>query len=338
MKAPDFWFQPPGVAAHLLAPFGWAYDLGGRLRRLRAVPLTPAAPVFCIGNLVAGGAGKTPVALAVTDWLNRRGLVSHLLTRGYGGRLRGPVRVLPGHHDATQVGDEALLLAEAAPTWVARDRAAGALAACAAGAGAVVLDDGFQNPALHYRLALLVVDGAVGFGNGRVIPAGPLRELVARGLSRASALVILGDDRAGIAAMIATRAALTGLTLPLIQARLIPDPVVAAALRGQRLFAFAGIGRPAKFFETCRDLGADLIGTAAFPDHHRYRPEELAALLAHARALDARPVTTAKDAVRLPAAVRNQCQILPVTVAWQDPGQVNDLLTAAVEHGIPRHV
>jgi tetraacyldisaccharide 4'-kinase len=230
--------------------------------------------------------------------------------------------VVPSHHDAALVGDEALLLAEAAPTWVARDRAAGALAARGAGADALVLDDGFQNPTLRHHLALVVVDGAVGFGNGRVIPAGPLREPVARGLNRASALVILGEDRTGLAA--------AGLGLPLIHARLVADPAVAARFRGRRLLAFAGIGRPAKFFETCRELGADLVATVSFPDHHRFRPEEIAELLVRARALGALPVTTTKDAVRLPAAMRSEIRVLPVRVSWQDPQRLTDLLATAL--------
>ncbi len=328
LKAPDFWSQPPGLAAWALAPLGWLYDGAGRLRRWRTMPLDPGPPVICVGNLVAGGAGKTPVALAVAGWLRERAVAVHLLSRGYGGCLTGPVRVALGDHEAVQVGDEPLLLAAAGPTWVARDRAAGAMAARAAGAKALVLDDGFQNPALRYRLALLVVDGTAGFGNGRVIPAGPLREPVWRGLRRASALVILGQDRAGIAAEVAGWTASTGLSLPMLQAALVPDPAVVERLRGRRLLAFAGIGRPDKFFETCRALGGVLVETLAFPDHHPYRSDEIAALLDRARAHGAEPVTTAKDAARLPAALRAQIQVVPVTVAWQEPDRFAALLEA----------
>lgn len=330
MKAPGFWYRAPGREAAVLTPLGWLYDLGGRLRRLRTLPLDPGPPVICVGNLVAGGAGKTPVALALATLLLDRGITPHLLTRGYGGRLKGPVRVAPGRHDADDVGDEPLLLAEAAPTWVARDRAAGALAAAAAGAQAIVLDDGFQNPALGYRLALVVVDGSVGFGNGRMIPAGPLREPVARGLGRASALVMVGCDRTELETELVRRTAVTGHALPLFQARLTPDPGVAASLRGQRLLAFAGIGRPEKFFETCRALDAELVGTAPFPDHHRYRPADVATLLARARALNAVPVTTAKDGVRLPDAIRREVRVLPVTLTWRDPEAMAKLLQTAI--------
>ncbi len=174
MRAPEFW-QSDGALARLLAPLGAAYGLAGRLRRARARPAACGVPVVCIGNLVAGGAGKTPVALAVAGRLQDQGRAVQLLTRGYGGRARGPLRVEPGRQGAAEVGDEALLLAARAPTWVARDRAAGAAAAVAAGAEVLVMDDGFQNPALAKDLSLLVVDGASGFGNGRVMPAGPAR-------------------------------------------------------------------------------------------------------------------------------------------------------------------
>ena len=185
--APLFWEKPPGLLADLLLPIGTAWDIAGRLRRALSHSYRAPVPVLCVGNLVAGGAGKTPVALALSDWLRERGVAVHVVTRGYGGRLRGPLRVDPTRHDALAVGDEALLLALHAPCWVASDRAAGVRAAVAAGARAILLDDGFQNPAVAKTLGLIVVDAAYGFGNGRVIPAGPLRENLRGGLARADA-------------------------------------------------------------------------------------------------------------------------------------------------------
>src|SRR6266481_1404131 len=192
--APAFWAEPPGVLANLLLPIGAAWDSVGRLREVLSRPYCPPVPVVCIGNLVVGGAGKTPVALAMTSHFAARGLPVHVVTRGYGGRLGGPVRVDPARHDAAAVGDEALLLAAWAPCWVAHDRADGVRAAVATGAQMVVLDDGFQNPGIAKTLSILVVEAAYGFGNGRVIPAGPLRENLTRGLSRADAIVLLGAD------------------------------------------------------------------------------------------------------------------------------------------------
>ncbi|CAO3416944.1 tetraacyldisaccharide 4'-kinase [Azospirillum doebereinerae] len=317
MRTPAFWYRPPGVAATALAPLGALYGLAGRRRMAATVPHRAGAPVVCVGNLVAGGAGKTPVGLAVAAALRARGVAVHALTRGHGGRERGPLRVDPARHGAADVGDEALLLAADFPCWVARDRAAGADAAVAAGAEVLVMDDGFQNPGLFKDLSLVVVDGAVGFGNGRLIPAGPLRERIADGIKRADALVILGEDRTGVAAL--------AHGLPVLRGRLEPS-AASADLRGRRVLAFAGIGRPEKFFATLESLGAELAARVPFADHHPYRPAEVAALLDRAAALGALPVTTAKDAVRLPGDLRLRVRVLPVAVAWEDPGALSRLL------------
>src|SRR5947209_10030666 len=193
MRAPEFWHEPPGLAANLLAPVGAAWDLAARLRRAVARPYRAPVPVLCVGNLVAGGSGKTPIVLSLAGMLREAGIAVHIVTRGYGGDLAGPVRVDPDRHDAIAVGDEALLLAASAPCWVARDRAAGSAAAAEAGAAIILLDDGFQNPSVAKDLSLVVVDSEYGFGNGRVMPAGPLREPVAPGLARTDAILLIGD-------------------------------------------------------------------------------------------------------------------------------------------------
>ena len=252
--APAFWDRPPGLLADLLSPIGAACDAAGHLRRVISRSYRAPVPVVCVGNLVAGGAGKTPVALALADWLLARAVPLHVVTRGYGGRLRGPARVDPDRHDAVAVGDEALLLAARAPCWVARDRAAGVRAAVAAGAGAILLDDGFQNPTVAKTLGLIVVDAGYGFGNGRVIPAGPLRESLRRGLARADALVLIAAE--GEASR--TGALRLDCRAPVLNAVLVP--LNGERLAGQRLLAFAGIGRPEKFFATLRALGAVLVG------------------------------------------------------------------------------
>ena len=335
MKAPAFWYRPAGLTAALLEPFGRLFDLAGRMRRARTAPLLVGAPVICVGNLVAGGAGKTPLALAIAETLSGWGLAPQFISRGYKGKLAGPVRVTPHLHDSLDVGDEALLLAERAPTWVARDRAAGALAAMADGARSLVLDDGFQNPALAYRLSLLVVDGATGFGNRRVIPAGPLRESIGRGLARASALVIMGEDETAIEEEAIEFAAGTGVHLPVFHAHLVPDPTVAESLRGQRLVAFAGIGRPAKFFETLERLGAHVVERRAFADHHPYGANEIHRLIETAHRHHAHLITTAKDFVRLPEALRPKIRVLPVTLSWRGGGAFTRLLAAAVGYHDP---
>ena len=332
--APAFWGQPPGFLADLLSPAGVACDVAGHLRRVISRTYRAPVPVVCVGNLVAGGAGKTPVALALSAWLLEHDVPVHVVTRGYRGQLRGPVRVDPNRHDALAVGDEALLLAARAPCWVARDRAAGVRAAVAAGAGAILLDDGFQNPAVAKSLGLIAVDVGYGFGNGRVIPAGPLRENLRRGLARADAVVLIATEgeasNAGALSL--------GCCVPVLSAVLAP--LGGERLAGSRLLAFAGIGRPEKFFATLRALGAVLVGTRAFPDHHSYHAKEIESLLAGAEHAGARLVTTAKDIVRVPPAMRGGIEVLEVEIRWPDPIALGSLLSPVVRsvHGDGREL
>ena len=317
MRAPDFWHGPPdrpGWRARLLAPLGALYGMA-TARRMRRPGLRLACPVICVGNLGAGGAGKTPTALALVERMAARGVAVHVVSRGHGGRLEGPVRVDPSRHAAADVGDEPLLLAAFAPTWVARDRAAGALAAEAAGAGAIVLDDGFQNPSLAKDLSILVVDAERSFGNGRCIPAGPLREPVAAGLARADLLLSIGGAAAQAAFLRDPRT--LGFAGPHLTGRL---EVLATGMSwaGERVFAFAGIAHPEKFFATLRGLGADLAGTVALDDHQPLSEMLVQRMAAEARALGAQLVTTEKDAVRLPDGVRAEVLTLPVRLALDD--------------------
>jgi tetraacyldisaccharide 4'-kinase len=277
--------------------------------------------VICVGNLVAGGAGKTPVALALARRLLARGRAPHFLTRGYGGRLAGPVRVDPAAHTARAVGDEALLLAAMAPAWVAHDRPAGARAAAAAGAQTIVMDDGHQNPSLGKDLAILVIDGGYGFGNRRVIPAGPLREPIGEGLARADAVVVVGVDECGIAREIGGR-------VPLLRARIAPTPG-QDELADRDVVAFAGIGRPEKFFATLADLRCRIVAAHAYADHHAYAPDEIMRLADEAGAKRATLVTTAKDAVRLPPEARAMVRVLDVEIEWEDEAAVDALLDRA---------
>lgn len=319
MRTPEFWYRARGgVAGALLAPLGRLYGLGVPIRFALARPWRAGVPVICIGNLVAGGAGKTPVALAVGALLTAMGIAHHFLTRGHGGSLSGPVRVDAAEHDFTQVGDEALLLAAQAPTWVAADRPAGARAASAAGAQMIVMDDGFQNPSLVKDLSLLVIDGQSGFGNGRLIPAGPLRESVSRGLGRAHGVVLMGADATGLGARLPT----------VLNARLVPG-AEAEDLKGRRVLAFAGMGRPGKFFQTLSDIGCEVVEAHAFSDHFAYDARTLDRLADRGRKLDAALVTTAKDAQRLGG--RAEVRVLNVSVEWGDAraleGMLGNLLT-----------
>jgi tetraacyldisaccharide 4'-kinase len=318
--APAFWGEKPGLAADLLAPLAVAWDAVARLRHAVAQPYRAAVPVLCVGNLVAGGAGKTPVVLSLCAELARCGVVPHVVTRGYGGHLAGPVRVDPMCHDSVAVGDEALLLAARAACWVARRRAAGLRAAATAGARIILLDDGFQNPSIAKTVSLVVVDAEYGFGNGRVMPAGPLRERLCDGLSRADAIVLVGGDTETGRAVCSA----IGGRVPIIPARIVP--LAGERFRGERLLAFAGIAQPGKFFASLAALGAELTGTRGFPDHHRFRPGEIAALREEAERAGARLVTTAKDIVRLPVGLRTRIEVLDIEIGWPEPDLLDRLL------------
>ncbi len=303
--APEFWTKA-GLTSDLLLPASWVYAaLGGARRRIHHA-WQARVPVLCVGNLVAGGAGKTPVTLSLARFLAEAGASPHILSRGYGGSLAGPVRVDPARHSAAEVGDEPLLLAQAAPTWIGRDRVASAKEAIAAGAQLLLLDDGFQNPSLHQDIALVVIDGAYGIGNGRVIPAGPLREPAAVGLARATAVVLMGENDAGVT--------LAGHTV--LKARLAP--CAAEDFAGKKVVAFAGIGQPRKLTATLEEVGATVVAAHAFPDHHPYRETELARLANEAGAAGADLATTEKDFVRLPAPWRQHIRTLKVEVVWEN--------------------
>ncbi len=317
MRAPRFW-QGDGPLARLLEPFGLLYGAATAWRLARRRPWRAPVPVVCIGNLVAGGVGKTPVALAVARHLCRRAWQPVFLTRGHGGTARGPLRVIPGRDGADRVGDEALLLAAQAPTIVARRRADGARLAVTVGADVIVMDDGHQNPAVHKDVTLIVVEGRYGFGNGRLLPAGPLREPVARGLGRASALVMIGVGHHGLIYCLPP-------DLPVLHARLVPGPE-SALLSGQQVVAFAGIGRPEKFFTMLEDLGAHLVACHPFADHMPYAAVDIEPILEEAFRLQAIPVTTAKDAVRLPPDQRQQVTVLTVTLVWHDEAALETVL------------
>jgi tetraacyldisaccharide 4'-kinase len=287
MRAPAFWSGPSALSA-LLMPLGAVYAAAGKLRRFAVRPQEAPVPVICVGNLVAGGAGKTPVAQAIAHHMIAQGVEVHFLSRGYGGKLKGPVRVLPGIHEAADVGDEPLLLAGTAPCWVAADRVAGAQAAAADGAQIIIMDDGHQNPSLAKSASIVVVDGETGFGNGRIIPAGPLREPVAEGLARADAVVILGEDRAGVAQSLPQG-------MPLLRGYLAPTEE-SRALDGETVLAFAGIGRPEKFFDTVRAMGCKLVEQRGFPDHHPYSYGQAKEIIDAAWAMGALPVSGSRVA------------------------------------------
>ncbi len=322
---PAFWRHGGGgLLPDLLAPIA-AVTARITAWRLRGRAWQAPIPVLCVGNVTVGGAGKTTVALDLVQRLVARGIAVHVLLRGYGGRARGLHFVRPSD-SAALVGDEALLFAPLAPTWVCADRRLSAEAALSAGAKLLVMDDGLQNPGLHKDLSLLVIDGGTGFGNGRVLPAGPLREPVAAAAARCQAAVLIGNDATGAADLLPA-------SLPVLHAHLVPG-AEAEALRGQRVLAFTGIAVPDKFFASLAAVGAEIVGRRPFPDHHLYTPAERSALLAEAEASAAIPVTTAKDAVRLPEAMRTRVRVLRIALAWQDEAALQALLAGGSAGGV----
>lgn len=318
MRPPAFWWRPPGFEAALLRPVAALYGAVAQRRLLREGERA-AVPVVCIGDPTVGGAGKTPTAIKVAELLAAAGERPVFLTRGYGGRLDGPIAVDAQRHDAEGVGDEPLLLARKFPTIVAHDRIAGARAAQAQGASVIVMDDGFQNPSLAKDCSVLVVDGARGIGNGAVVPAGPLRAPLAAQFGRAHALVVIGAGKAG--ARVREAATQGGITV--FGAQLEPDAAAIAALRDKRVLAFAGIGHPEKFFDTLGAVGIDTPMRRGFADHHAYTQTEAARLLREAAAQGLVLATTEKDQARLGGAgataeLKRRAIAVPVTLRLDD--------------------
>jgi tetraacyldisaccharide 4'-kinase len=312
MRAPQFWSER-GLPAQALRPFSLITRLA-TARRVRKPGVALGIKTICVGNAGVGGAGKTMVVL---DILSRLPGHPYALTRGYGGQLAGPVLVDRGLHEPTDVGDEAMLLAARAPTVVARDRAAGARLALAEGASAIVMDDGLQNPSVQKTISLLVIDGGYGFGNNLLLPAGPLREPVAAAATRCQAAVLIGADETGALDLLPP-------TLPVHRAEL--QPQCAESLARRPVIAFAGIGRPEKFFRSVLALGAELVDTHAFPDHHVYSARDITSLLGQTSSTGAKLVTTAKDFVKLPPALRTACLVVQAHLAWEDETAWNNLL------------
>lgn len=322
MREPAFWYRPRSLQSYALWPLGALYGAITAWRMQRD-GVDAGIPVICVGNYHVGGAGKTPTVLALTRLLRELGETPVVLSRGYGGRLAGPVMVDRERHTASDIGDEPLMMARDVPVAVARDRLDGIALAKSQGATVILMDDGFQNPALLKDASLIVIDSARGLGNGKVFPAGPLRAPLAAQLARTDALVLIGDGHAAddVAAEIARR------NKPELRARLKPDAASLAQLSGKRVFAFAGIGDPERFFRTLRASGIDVARTRAFADHHMFSDDEIAALAADAEREQLTLVTTEKDLTRLRG--RSVPDIVPfaVQLAFDEPAQLERLIS-----------
>jgi tetraacyldisaccharide 4'-kinase len=331
MTAPGFWWQRDStMSAIALWPASKIWGAASSWRMGRPPRLRPPVPVVCVGNFVVGGAGKTPTVLALARIARGRGLKPGILATGYGGRATWPVVVDPAIHRADQVGDEALLLAAAAPTVIARDRVSGARTLVEQGINIIIMDDGFQNPALTKDLSLIAVDAAIGIGNGLSMPAGPLRAPLGPQLRRADVLVVIGEGEAAEPLIRAAARAGRGV----VRARL--RPVRVREWRKQPILAFAGIGRPEKFFATLAEIRAPVERTVSFPDHHRFTQAEAAELIAQADSKNLRLVTTEKDLVRLSETegalgqLRQRAEAMAVTLEFENPTAIGEMLTESV--------
>ncbi|MCA1383363.1 tetraacyldisaccharide 4'-kinase [Bradyrhizobium sp. BRP23] len=324
MREPAFWYRPRSLQSYALWPLGALYGAITARRMLRQ-GVDAGIPVICVGNYHVGGAGKTPTVLALTKLLRELGETPVVLSRGYGGRLKGPVMVDRERHDASDVGDEPMMMARDVPVVVARDRLDGVALAKSQGATVILMDDGFQNPRLFKDASLIVIDGERGLGNGEVFPAGPLRAPLAAQLARTDALVLIGDGNAAndVAAEIAKR------NKPELRARLKPDAASLAQLLGKRVFAFAGIGDPERFFRTLRASGIDVVRTRAFADHHMFSDGEIAALAAEAQREQLTLVTTEKDLARLRGSAGVPDGIVPfaVQLEFDDLAKLRQLIS-----------
>jgi tetraacyldisaccharide 4'-kinase len=329
MRDPAFWWRDAGLAASLLAPLGTAY--GEIAARRMAKPGTHAGlPVICVGNFTLGGAGKTPTAMMLVKLLREAGETPFCLTRGYGGKVTRPRLVNAETDAASEVGDEALMLARVAPTVVGRNRVVGAALAKSRGASVVVMDDGLQNASLAKTLTIAVIDGRRGIGNACVFPAGPLRAPLAAQLKRCDALLVIGED------LRAHDVVAQAGTLPVLRGQLTPDPAAVTALRGRKVLAFAGIGDPEKFFATVQQAGIDIAARRSFADHYRYSAEDAAELVMAAEHDGLTLLTTEKDRARMtgdPAltALAVEAQVLPVSLEVDELGVLRALLAGALK-------
>lgn len=333
LEPPSWWYgRKRSWASVALLPVAGAYGLAVETRFRLTEPYVSRLPVICVGNFTMGGAGKTPTAIAIAGILRELGRSPGFLTRGYGGAEAGPRLVDVEEATVEKAGDEALLLAGHGPTVVSRKRPLGAQLLETLGCDCIVMDDGFQNPSLRKDFSVVVIDGGVGLGNGRIFPAGPLRGALTRQLERASVVLVVGgsaQQRTALAVRIAG--------LPALKATLAPSNH-GIGLAGRRVVAFCGIGRPAKFFQTLREMGADVVETVSFPDHHDFTEKDAARLLALAKKSGAGLVTTEKDILRLKGksgvlgTLRERTVPLPVKLVFDgdDGGRLAELLLTAV--------
>lgn len=312
MKTPRYW-QSRNLISWILTPIGCIYGAATSLRLKLKKTFKADVPVICIGNLTAGGVGKTPVSMAVAQILIKNGKKPFFISRGYGGRLSGVV-VDSQKHTAAEVGDEPLILSSVAPCVVCHDRAQAARIAIQNGADVLVMDDGFQNPSLYKDISLLVFNGQFGILNGKTIPAGPLRENLDKGLKRADAAVFIGDDQTDL---------LKKLNLPVLRAVIKEEK---PKHKNTSVVAFAGIGYPQKFYDSLEKCGLHVANAYDFPDHHFYKKDELKVIMKKARKKGLPIYTTQKDFVKILPEMQNNFHVLKIRAEFEDEAFLIKLL------------
>lgn len=317
---PIFWKRKTPLSAIML-PASLLYSFAGLLRKMITSKYYAKVPVICVGNVTVGGAGKTPVVLALTQLLSAQGFKVAIASRGYKGEITKPTLVDKNRHTVNSVGDEPLMLARIAPTYIAAIRPLAIQMAEENGANIVIMDDGLQNPSIAKTLSILVIDGKYGIGNGFIMPAGPLRESLSSGISKVDAVILVGSDDTNI---LNNKAFSRYKPIPVIRARLepngnLPDKTIP-------YIAFAGIGNPDKFFATLIENGYNIAKTISFPDHYNYSDNDINTLIQSAESSGAGLITTEKDEVRLPLFVRKKVKVLPVRIVWDDEKQIRTIL------------
>lgn len=312
IRQPRFWREKT-LISKILMPLSWLYHWFSLKNQKGKKAVSVDVPVICVGNLVMGGAGKTPTVIALVKILKNIGFVPHILSRGYGAIIKDTVRVDPDTHHYLQVGDEPLLLARHSPTWAGTDRVLSARKAIAEGATILVMDDGLQSQGLKKDFSILVIDGMQGFGNKQVFPAGPLREPVSVGLARANIITLVGDNN--------------------LKLNFDADKTFKARIHADRkgnnekVIAFAGLGYPEKFYNTLVDLGYDVVDFIAYADHHPYTLPELKRLIRMSNRQGVKLITTVKDSLRIPNSYLKNMLILPITFEFEDEARLTALLS-----------
>jgi len=326
LKAPKFWYlKRDSLLSNTLYPFSLLFRLGTKIKNLISIERKTKLPIICIGNIVIGGAGKTPVALKIGSMLKKAGYNPHFVSKGYGGIEKNNTLV-KDWHSPKSVGDEPLLLSEIAPTWIGLDRNKSFKLANDHGADCIVMDDGFQNPTLQKDFSIVVINGEQGFGNKRVIPSGPLRESIKRGLSRTHLVIVIGSTSEKIKKTIP-------IEIPIIEAKFEINKE-NKIFKGQNITAFAGIAYPEKFFQSLEEQGAKIVKKMSYPDHYIYNENDLLSLAEMANKTKSILVSTRKDYIRIPKSYRSLINTLEGEIIFNDEDSLVKMLSKVIEKKI----